>query len=337
MTGGKWFDAAGKPDPAQAKRQGFEGAFVYVGTQGFAKNCTASYYRSLVAAGLDVIAVVEHNQHDAELGAAAGDSYARAGLTDMASMGFAAAVPLGVTADEHLTAGQIPTVVAFQSAASRVIRGAGRRAMGYGFSEFIHALRPAGLVDIEWQAGSLSLVDALVHFWQDNTGTEMIGPVVVDRDWLRRPLPGGDMSLELTTALPDPLSVAGTNTVAEGLTASLYGITSHRNGGALANAVASMQASTAGALTALATAVAAVDSDVKTAATQEAIDHAANLTAISKVGSLDPTLLENDLQGALTQLGWTPPPSVKDIAIADAAAVAPAVLALIASKLGGTP
>lgn len=240
MTGGKWFDAAGKPDPAQAKRQGFEGAFVYVGTPGFAKNCTTSYYRALVAAGLDVIAVVEHNQHDAELGAAAGDSYARAGLTDMAGMGFAAAVPLGVTADEHLTAGQIPTAVAFQSAASRIIRPAGRRAMGYGFSEFIRALRPAGLVDIEWQAGSLSLVDALVHFWQDNTGTEMIGPVVVDRDWLRRPLPGGDMNL--TDQLPDPKTVAGDGTVQEALATVLYGIGGRRFGGALANAIASMQA-----------------------------------------------------------------------------------------------
>lgn len=249
MTGGKWFDAAGKPDPAQAKRQGFEGAFVYVGTPGFAKNCTTSYYRALVAAGLDVIAVVEHNQHDAELGAAAGDSYARAGLADMAGMGFAAAVPLGVTADEHLTASQIPTAVAFQSAASRVIRGAGRLAMGYGFSEFIRALRPAGLVDIEWQAGSLSLVDALVHFWQDNTGTEMVGPVIVDRDWKRRALPGGDMGFDLTTPLPDPKSVAGTNTVAEALTVMLAGIGGQRNAGAeaaeLADLDAALQAATA--------------------------------------------------------------------------------------------
>lgn len=140
------------------------------------------------------------------------------------------------------------------------------------------------------------------------------------------------MSLELNTPLPDAASVAGTGTVAEGLTTALYGIGGKRNGGALANAVASMQASTAGALTALAAAVAAVDGDVKTAATQEAIDHAANLTAVAKVGALDPAALEPVLQSALTQLGWTPPPSVKDIAVADAAAVAPAVLALIQAQ-----
>lgn len=204
MTGGKWFDAAGKPDPMQAKRQGFEGAFVYVGTQGFAKNCTASYYRALVAAGLDVIAVVEHNQRDAELGAAAGDSYARAGLTDMAGMGFAAAVPLGVTADEHLTAGQIPTAVAFQAAASHLIRAAGRQAMGYGFMEYVHALRPAGLVDIEWQAGQWALVDGRTHFWQDNTATESVGGVTVDRDWKRR---------EYIVSGPVDLTPAATNAV----------------------------------------------------------------------------------------------------------------------------
>lgn len=150
---------------------------------------------------------------------------------------------------------------------------------------------------------------------------------------------GGDMSFDLLTALPDPKSVAGTGTVQEALTAALYGIGGRRNGGSLADAVAgiaSAQTSTAAALTALATAVATTDSDVKAVATQEAIDHAANLTAWSKVSALDPAALEPVLQGALTQLGWTPPPSVKDIAVADAAAVAPAVLALIASKLGGT-
>ncbi|HYS38470.1 MAG TPA: hypothetical protein VEO01_22865, partial [Pseudonocardiaceae bacterium] len=203
-------------------------------------NCTPAYYRAVRAAGLGAIGVVEHDQHDAELGAATGASYAQAGLADMAAQG-AVGIPLGVTADEHLTAGQIPTAVAFQAAASQVIRAASREAMGYGFQEFIHALRARGLVDIEWQAGSLSLVDSLTHFWQDNTGTETVGLVIVDRDWRRRPLPGGDMSFDLTTQLPDPASVAGTGTVQEALATALYGIGGKRNGGALANAVASIQ------------------------------------------------------------------------------------------------
>jgi hypothetical protein len=185
MTGGKWGDSAGKPDPKQARAQGFEGLFLYFGTPQFSKNCTPAYYAAVRAAGLAAIGVVEHDAHDAELGAAAGASYAQAALADMAAQG-AAGIPLGVTADEHLTAGQIPIAIAFQAAASRLIRAAGRQAMGYGFMEFIHALRPAGLVDIEWQAGALSLVDALTHFWQDNTGTELIGSVTVDRDWKRK-------------------------------------------------------------------------------------------------------------------------------------------------------
>jgi hypothetical protein len=188
MTGGKWGDAAGKPDPRQLVRQGFEGLFLYFGTPQYAKNCTPAYYQAVRAAGLDVIGVVEHDAHDAELGAAAGASYAQAGLADMAAQG-ALGWPLGVTADEHLTAGQIPTAMAFQAAASRVIRAARRLAMGYGFMEFIHALRPGGLVDIEWQAGSRSLVDGRTHFWQDNTGTEMVGPVQVDRDYKLREYP----------------------------------------------------------------------------------------------------------------------------------------------------
>ncbi len=188
MTGGKWGDAAGKPDPQQLVRQGFEGLFLYFGTPQYAKNCTPAYYRAVIAAGLGVIGVTEHNAHDAELGAPAGASYAQAGLADMAAQG-ALGWPLGVTADEHLTASQIPTAVAFQAAASRVIRAAARQAMGYGFMEYIHALRPAGLVDIEWQAGQRSLVDNLTHFWQDNTGTEMVGPVPVDRDYKLREYP----------------------------------------------------------------------------------------------------------------------------------------------------
>lgn len=206
MTNGKWGDSAGKPDPKQARAQGFEGLFLYFGTPQFSKNCTPAYYAAVRAAGLGAIGVVEHDAHDAELGAAAGASYAQAGLADMAAQG-AVGIPLGVTADEHLTAGQVPTAIAFQVAASQVIRAAARQAMGYGFMEFIHALRPAGLIDIEWQAGALSLVDTLTHFWQDNNGTEQVGGVTVDRDWKRRSLPGGTM----TDPLDEQITRAGTH------------------------------------------------------------------------------------------------------------------------------
>lgn len=324
MTGGKWLDTAGKPDPMQAVKQGFEGAFVYVGTPGSPKNCTTAYYGQLVAAGLAVIAVVEHNQHDAELGTPAGTSYAEAGLVDMASMGFASDVPLGVTADEHLTAGQIPTAVEFQAAASQIIRTAGRLAMGYGFAEFIHALRPDRLVDIEWQSGSRSLVDSETHFWQDNTGTEQVGPVTVDRDW---------KFLEVIMTTPAAIWGYQIPTTDGKTTFSAFDWLRYADTYA-AQSVASL-ATVSSALTAIATALAATDADVKAAATQEAANHAADLTAVAKVGSIDPATLETALHTALTALGWTPPPTAQDIAAASSAVTAPAVLALIAAKLGG--
>jgi hypothetical protein len=231
MAAGKWFDAAGKPDPMQAKRQGFVGCFLYFGTPGFGKNCTKAYYQAVQAAGLAVIGVVEHNQHDAELGAPAGASYAQAGIADMAAQG-AAGWPLGVTADEHLTVAQIPTAVAFQAAASHVIRSAGRQSMGYGFAEFIRALRSAHLADIEWQAGSQSLVDGLTHFWQDNTATELVGHAVVDRNWKLR-------DYAMTTLDPnDPIVqnlVSGANSVQ-------FGQTGVRTAGPLALAMSQMTA-----------------------------------------------------------------------------------------------
>lgn len=282
MTGGKWFDAAGKPNPAQAARQGFEGAFLYFGTPGFAKNCTAAYYAAVRAAGLAAIGVVEHNAHDAELGAAAGASYAQAALADMATQG-AIGIPLGVTADEHLTAGQIPTATAFQAAASHLIRAAGRQAMGYGFMEFIHALRPAGLVDIEWQAGALSVVDSLTHFWQDNTGTEQVGGVTVDRDWQRRPLPGGTM--DWNDPLPNPLYDKAVTDPADVRSHPAY------------TAAQYIQGSWVRTLN-IGAEVAQVDTDVKA------------------IHQITPADLQQPLHDALTALGWTPPPTTTDTATA---------------------
>lgn len=57
------------------------------------------------------------------------------------------------------------------------------------------------------------------------------------------------MGFDLTTPLPDPKSVAGTNTVAEALTVMLAGIGGQRNAGAeaaeLADLDAALQAATA--------------------------------------------------------------------------------------------
>lgn len=120
--------------------------------------------------------------------------------------------------------------------------------------------------------------------------------------------------MELTYALPDPLSVAGSGTVAEGLTVALDGIAGKRNGGALANALGNIQAQ----LVTLASAVAG-------ASAQEKTDAAATITAIGKVGQLDPTALEADLTAALKALGWTAPSTPTQTAAA--------VLALFQSQL----
>ena len=65
----------------------------------------------------------------------------------------------------------------------------------------------------------------------------------------------------------------------------------------------------------------------------EASDHTATMTAISAINAIDPTVLQTDLQAALTALGWTPPPTADE----NATATATAVVSLFAAKLGGTP
>lgn len=329
------FDGTNHPSAQQVMNAGCIGCLMYGGTPQYSKNFTPAQYRDYKARGLQTLFAFEIDMNDMNGGASAGTAHAAALLTNLRNGGVANTEPVCATVDKHITAANIPLAVAYQRGFYRYVKENGWVGPdgGYGFSEFLIAIHNAGVADWYWGAGSRSTMPPYTNIWQDNTGTLFVGGSADDRDWILIPLSGEDMSFDLTTPLPDPLSVAGAGTVAEGLATALYGIGGKRNGGALANAVASMQASTAAGLTALATAMATTDADVKVAATQEALDHAANLTAISKVGSLNPTLLESDLQAVLTQIGWTPPPSVKDIATADAAAVAPAVLALIAGKL----
>jgi hypothetical protein len=334
------FDGINHPSAATVIAAGASGCLMYGGTpgDGLGKDFIAGQYADYKAHGLLCAFVYEATANDMAGGFNAGAAHARSLLADLHAKGVSSTEPVGATVDEHVSAGNIPLAVQYQKGFWSATKASGWTGpVGvYGFAEVLIACHNAGIADWYWGAGTRSLLPSYTNVWQDNTGTIQVGGSADDRDWILIPLtPGGDMSFDLTTPLPDPLSVAGNGTVEEALATALYGIGGKRNGGALANAVASMQTSTAAALTALTAAIVAVDSDVRVAATQEATDHAANLTAISKVAALDPAVLETGIQSALTALGWTPPPSVKDIAVADAAAVAPAVLALIASKLGG--
>lgn len=192
MAIGKWADATGHPPAAELVAAGFIGVFGYVGTPGSAKNTPAAWYRDCVGHGLQFIAVYENLATDVSGGLMAGVAHAQAALADLTALGIPPTVPVGAAADEHLSAAQVAQAVSYQRGFHDTVRAAhpNRAIVGYGYAEFITAIAAAGLADILWQCGARSAVGPNVHFWQDNTGTETVAGIHVDRNWQLRSLSG---------------------------------------------------------------------------------------------------------------------------------------------------
>lgn len=203
MTIGKWGDAVGHPSGDALRANGYTGMWAYVGTPGNGKNLTTAVYREWAAAGLEVGGIFEVTTTDFATGRAAGVAHAQAAMVDMTAMGIPHTAPIGPTVDQHLSAGQVSVAVAYQAGFHDTVRAAGwvGPVAAYGFAEFITAAAAAGVADVLWQCGSRSAVGGNVHFWQDNTGTDMVAGVQVDRDWQLLPIPGGN-DMQPTDPIP---------------------------------------------------------------------------------------------------------------------------------------
>lgn len=185
---GRWADASGHPSGATLVADGYTGVFVYAGTPGRAKNVTRAVYADYVANGLPVIAVYENVADDISSGA--GAQHARDLIADLANVGAPTTIPICAAADEHLTAGQIPTAVGYQGDFYRTAKAAGWDGLvgGYGFSEFTRAINAAGLSEWLWQCGSASMLWDGVTFWQRNDGFAYVGGVQCDINEQYQPL-----------------------------------------------------------------------------------------------------------------------------------------------------
>lgn len=183
MAIAQWGDySAGYPGGSALSGAGFTGVIRYVGVGRPDKRITAEEYHDLKSHGVAVLLVAELGTRDAEGGYQAGMDNARTALADARRLGIPDDVGIAAAADEHLTPGQI-------AAAKDYVRGFRdvlglNRTGAYGFSEFLNAVRAAGLATWYWKCGSAPTPSesTWVHFWQRNAGarTRTVNQVTVD-------------------------------------------------------------------------------------------------------------------------------------------------------------
>jgi hypothetical protein len=170
---GTWIDYSGGPvSGAAMSAAGITGAIRYVGIGGAGKRLTHAEYADHVAHGRQTIAVVEKTTTDADGGAAAGTTNARAALADLATItaGLAPIRYVFMANDQNRST---TTEVAYVRAASAVLTPAGYVVGPYGFGTFLAACAAVGLCPIGWQAGpapSRTGTAALATFWQRQGG-----------------------------------------------------------------------------------------------------------------------------------------------------------------------
>jgi glycoside hydrolase-like protein len=199
MTGILWADySAGYPGAATLAAAGFSGAIRYIGKGTAGKRLTAAERADFDAHRFPYLLVCELDTHDAEGGYESGKAYGAVALADARAKGVPDSVGIACAADEHLTTAQVPTAVDY----ARGFRDAvGQDRMGaYGFSEFVAAVRAAGIGTWFWQAGNPPAVtgtDGFVHFWQRNgydraQTTTVVGGIECDINVQLRPLPAAE-------------------------------------------------------------------------------------------------------------------------------------------------
>jgi hypothetical protein len=178
-----WADfSGGRPGAAALKAAGFTGVIRYIGLGSAGKLITAAEYADYAVSGVQVLLVVELNTTDAQGGYAAGVANATIALNDARGMGLPDSVGIAAACDEHLTAGQITTCLAYVQGFRDVLGYS--RTGAYGFAEFVDAVHSAGLAGWWWKCGNAPTLQESqwVTFWQRNNGltTEVINKVQVD-------------------------------------------------------------------------------------------------------------------------------------------------------------
>jgi glycoside hydrolase-like protein len=198
-----WGDYVGYPGGAALRAAGFTGVVRYVGIGGSAKRLTAAEYADLSGNGLHVLGVVESTTTEADNGYAAGVSDARAAQADIANLTGGRGLDFVFAANDKTT--YIQADVDYVRGFADVLGV--RKTGAYGFSDFLTAVRDAGVATVFWQAGhppSITGTGGFVHFWQRQgtpgdasdgpatPTTTTVGGVTVDLDNQRLPLPKGD-------------------------------------------------------------------------------------------------------------------------------------------------
>lgn len=210
----EFFDGINHPSAATVIADGLSGGMLYAGmpADSLGKDFTAAQYADYKAHGLFIALVYESVAGDFLGGTAAGTAHAQALWNDCAAKGVAVSHPACSTVDEHVAAGELPTVVAYQHAFRDELRALGWTGpIGiYGFPETTTACHDAGVADWFWGAGTRSAQPAYLNVWQDNTGTIQVGGSADDRDWVLVPLPTGGMVSDFTSP-GNPLTPDGKN------------------------------------------------------------------------------------------------------------------------------
>jgi glycoside hydrolase-like protein len=172
------------------------------------KLITRDEYRDLLAAGVAVWLVFEHDTTDALGGYDRGVAYARRAKAGADTLGYDGVIFF--CADMHLAREQIRTALAYLDGAASVL---GRARVGcYGFWEFVDAAITQGKAAAYWQCGIRPDQADPVHVWQNNNllGAVQVGGVECDVNELLRPIPE-PAAHPATTAVSGPL---GDNTMA---------------------------------------------------------------------------------------------------------------------------
>lgn len=159
------------------------------------KHITPAEYADLVAHGIDVWLVAERNTTDWQGGRAGGAALARDARAGADHVGYPPGRLIFLTADMHLSASQIPTVLAFIDGAASVLGWAATG--GYGFSELIRALKAGNHCRGLWQTGSRSVLVPGVHIYQANDRPNVVvDGVACDVNELLIPLEDDDVTPE---------------------------------------------------------------------------------------------------------------------------------------------
>lgn len=162
----------------------------YVGFPGNIKCVTADEYTDLVANGLRVYAVYEHDTNDAMGGFAGGVAAAKAARAHMDAVGFPPGAVCFFCADRHLTTTEVPVALEYFRGAASVL---GFEHTGaYGFEETIWAVQANPVVKYLWQCGAQSNVRDGVHYYQWNNGTTTVAGVSCDINYEFRRIEGED-------------------------------------------------------------------------------------------------------------------------------------------------